>query len=221
MNFAISMPQLPHFIQDLHRQLEHPLPGAVAQYRMAPKGRKSHVKQSFNQQFHKKAAVLILLYEENGVWHFPLIQRPTYDGTHSAQVGLPGGKIEAHDTDLSDTALRETEEELGVAQNDITLLSALTPLYIPPSNFLVSPYVGFTPPPVFVPDAFEVAEILPTSLFSLMDYDNQCFGKIKLSNGLHISSPYYDLHDRMVWGATAMILSEFAHCLQTMGFAAR
>ena len=91
----------------------------------------------------KKAGVMALFYpKENNVTHLLLILRKTYKGVHSNQIAFPGGKFEPEDADLKYTALRETFEEVGVPLAAIHVIKALSPVYIPPSNFEVQPFVG-------------------------------------------------------------------------------
>ncbi len=159
----------------------------------------------------RRGAVLVLFYQTPSGWHFPLIQRPEYDGHHSGQVGLPGGKVEANDRDIIHTALRETEEEIGVPQAAVKVIGQLTDLYIPPSRFLVSPIIGYTSViPKFIPDALEVSEILETPLASLLEPSliKETEQPPGISNPL--STPYFALHSRVVWGATGMMLSELS-----------
>ncbi|MFY0675228.1 MAG: CoA pyrophosphatase [Bacteroidia bacterium] len=186
------------------------LPGPNAQYAMSSIGRKSRVHSEFGKKEHKKSAVLILLYEKNGQVYFPLTQRRSYKGVHSGQVSLPGGKQELEDYDLSHTAIRETHEEVGVNRNSIQLIGQLTDLYIPPSNHHVHPYVGcITHAPNFVNDEREVEELLETPLEILLDDSIISETKIDMGNGLKIKTPYFNMHERVIWGATAMILNEF------------
>ncbi|MGB0424803.1 MAG: NUDIX hydrolase, partial [Flavobacteriales bacterium] len=109
----------------------------------------------------REGAVLLLLYPKGENWSTVLIKRTKYEGVHSAQIALPGGKREAGDADMSDTALREAWEEVGVPLKEVSLLGNLSDVYIPPSNFLVSAYVGVVKSrPGFVAQESEVAEIL-------------------------------------------------------------
>lgn len=193
------------------------LPGADAQYLMSSMGRKSSVFNTFGTKEHKKSAVLILLYEKNGQIAFPLMQRHTYKGVHSGQVSLPGGKFEENDRDLSQTALRETEEEIGVSQNKIQLIGQLTDLYIPPSNHHVHPFVGYVKhEPKMVKDDYEVAELFETNLSLLLNESIVGQTKVEVANGLKIKTPYFDINNKVVWGATAMILSELKQVLRGM-----
>ena len=109
----------------------------------------------------KQSAVLVLLYPKEGETHFVLIERNTYEGVHSGQIGLPGGRVEPGDGSFEATALRETQEELGVNPKAVTMVRALSDVYIPPSNFLVYPFVGYMDTtPVFNPDSREVYEVV-------------------------------------------------------------
>ncbi|MGB0430751.1 MAG: NUDIX hydrolase [Bacteroidia bacterium] len=190
------------------------LPGAQAQYKMSSMGRKSRVASEFGKKEHKKSAVLILLYELNGKVHFALTQRHNYKGVHSGQVSLPGGKLEKVDVDLRQTALRETYEEIGVPQSSIEIIGALTDLYIPPSNHHVHPFVGYVKDtPKFIKDDYEVDELLHTELSLLLNNNTVAQTTIEIAKGLKIKTPFFDLHSRVVWGATAMILNEFKELL--------
>jgi 8-oxo-dGTP pyrophosphatase MutT (NUDIX family) len=161
-------------------------------------------------------AVLILLYEEGNTIKTCFIERTQYDGVHSGQIAFPGGKKEADET-LEQTALREAEEEIGVNASDVVILGRLTELYIPPSNFLVHPFVGTIDyKPDFLPQEAEVAEVVEFSVDDLADVRLRGQKKIKLSSGSVVETPYFDLHGKIVWGATAMIISEFLEVINTL-----
>ncbi|MBA3971606.1 MAG: CoA pyrophosphatase [Bacteroidetes bacterium] len=196
------------FIQRLEYQLRQALPGEAAQFSMAPVSRQ-RIKQIPSENYNpKKSAVLILLFPQGGSIRTVLIQRPEYDGVHSGQIAFPGGKFEFNDIDLMQTALRETTEEIGVAPEGIIIIGSLTELYITPSNFLVQPFIGYvTEEPQFLMDPREVQSILTTDVFKL----NSKVGEkvILQSGGYKIKTPYYDIEGFTVWGATAMIISEF------------
>src|SRR5690606_24654850 len=135
--------------------------------------------------------------------------RPDYDGVHGGQISLPGGKKEEKDKDYIATAVRETEEEIGVSAKEITVLGSLTELYVSASNIQVLPVVGFcTRPPMFIPNPYEVEEIIEVSIDDLTKEKEVKFTDISV-RGHKINSPYYHLKGKVVWGATAMILSEF------------
>lgn len=192
------------FFRNLKNELEKELPGLTAQLKMAPEIRPS---SGYGQGM--KAGVLILLYLKNNEIHLALIQRPEYEGAHSGQISLPGGKYEKSDETLIQTALRESQEEIGVDPNEIEILGSLTPLHIPVSNYLVQPVVGrYKSAPIFQADKNEVDRILEINLNDLLNPVNRsnkefAFGKIRFD------APIYKPDNLVIWGATAMILSEF------------
>jgi len=143
------MNEFNHLITRLEEHLSKPLPGLEAQKRMSPEGRRNLRNGNLPE---KKAGVLILLYPEESRICFPLMRRPEYGGVHSGQISLPGGKKEDNDRNLVETALRETEEELGISAIDVQVLGSLSELYIQPSNVDVLPVVGYVKKvPNFVP----------------------------------------------------------------------
>ena len=197
------------FIEQLKLRFQKPLPGEDAQFLMAPliRQRMQHIDPL--KYDPRKSAVLILLFPVNNNIHTLLIQRPIYDGVHSGQVAFPGGKFEETDIDLSHTALRETFEEIGVPSGNIEIIGKLTDLYIPPSNFLVSPFIGFiSKKPDFILDAYEVKKIITVDLFSLNDEEIKSEKTITHSNSYKIKTPCYNIDELTVWGATAMMISE-------------
>lgn len=138
-----------------------------------------------------------------------LILRNSYPGVHSAQVGFPGGKIESFDSSFQSAALRETEEEIGVKTPDIKVVKAMSPLYIPPSNFIVYPFMGTTHKrPAFVKDETEVQEIIEVNLADFLDRKSVIKTKVKTSYKIDVEVPAFYLKGHVVWGATAMMLSE-------------
>jgi len=193
----------------LNYRLSLPLPGIQAQLKMAHLERRLNYSQRNIPSYARMGAVLILLYEEDDNLKTCFIERTTYDGVHSGQIAFPGGKKEEGET-LVQAALREVEEEIGVKQSDVYILGQLTELYIPPSNFLVHPFVGAIPyKPAFFPEPAEVAEVVEIRIDDLSDVKYRGEKKIKLSNGTMVETPYFNLHGKTVWGATAMIISEF------------
>ena len=156
-----------------------------------------------------EAAVLLLLWPQDGSLHFVLTRRASDLRGHSGQISLPGGRRDPDDRDHTATALRETEEELGIAAGDAQLLGPLDRIYIPPSNYMVYPRVAaLTAPPCFRPRASEVAEVLRIPLASLLDPQRKR-ESLQSRNGRTLRIPWYALGGHMVWGATAMLLSEF------------
>lgn len=161
------------------------------------------------------SSVLILLYPSSENIRFVLMLRPDYDGVHSGQISLPGGKYEDSDESLIYTALREAAEEVGIDPSRVQILGQLTELYIPPSNFIVTPVVGYlTSHPVFIADPMEVAKIIEVTLSEFLDDENVQNAEMKLRNGIKMSVPAFLIGGNVIWGATAMILSEFREILQ-------
>ncbi len=203
------------FIHFLTRALQQPLPGQEAQVIMMPS---TTDKRRFSIEAKKGAkagGVMILFYRKNGEWYLPLIQRPDYDGVHAKQMSFPGGKKDFTDKDLTATALRETEEEIGISQEKVTVVGSLTELYIIASNFNVLPVVAYlSDEPLFVAEPHEVDEIIEVRLAELMDDARQKEKDMTILHGVTINAPYFDLGDKVVWGATAMILAELKTILQ-------
>lgn len=205
--------------KQLRQRLALPLPGKDAQFQMAHRERKVNLTRYRIPENVRKGAVLILLYEKDGEIHFPLIVRQEYEGVHSGQVAFPGGKFEDEDETLEQTALRESQEEIGIIKRDIQIIGRLTDLYIPPSNFLVQPVLGTLPyAPHFLPDAKEVSRVVEVSLEQLLDENRISEKQIKLSSGIEILTPYFSLKGNVVWGATAMILAELKTILYEVGY---
>jgi 8-oxo-dGTP pyrophosphatase MutT (NUDIX family) len=163
----------------------------------------------------RESAVLILLYEEQGELKFPIIQRPEYDGVHSRQMALPGGSTEIQDKNLWRTAIRETEEEIGVDADRIEQVGSLSEVYIPPSNFLVKPFLGiFHGIPRFKADPTEVDGLYPVPLDEIKTRILRRESiHIPRFNGTSKVTCFY-LAKKLVWGATAMILNEFHHVVR-------
>lgn len=207
-------------ITKLRKRLKKPLPGISAQLKMMNSVMKQKAPDTyFNApEDAKKACVMVLLFKKEGVWHTVLMQRPESPYPHSKQVSLPGGKLEAIDASLEAGALRETEEEFGIPSDDIETIGRLSKLYIPVSDFLVHPFVGFLQKaPRYGIDYNEVEEIIEVKLEDLKnpllrkEKNIQTFGGYTLKN-----TPYFDLNGKVVWGATAMMLSEFIEVLETL-----
>ena len=199
--------QFQRYIQTLQEELQLELPGEQAQLKMAP----PHRPTKGSDAESKNAGVLILLYPENSGIYTVLIKRPVYEGVHSGQISLPGGKYEYDkDQNIIDTAFRETHEEVGIHQNAIHLLGQLTPLFIPVSNIHVQPVIGYLNyKPSFIPDSREVDELYKIKINDLLAPECVTEDEIILADQQKIIAPYYKLDHIQVWGATAMILSEF------------
>ena len=165
------------------------------------------------------AAVMILMYPgspDNVAEREPnlvLTKRHSNLSKHAGQISFPGGRQDSGES-LEQTALRETFEEIGISQNQIEVLGQLNSVYIPPSDFTVTPFVGwYDRPPNFVRSEAEVAEIIETSIAHLLDPTTMVFGDVKIEDGRTMSVPYYQIDAHQVWGATALIVSELVERL--------
>ena len=195
------------------------LPGEVAQFKMAPMERLVALKKiAIEKETVRKAGVLVLFYpSETNQTMLALILRKTYKGVHSAQIGFPGGKYENEDTSLKETALRETEEEIGVLRNTVSVLKKLTEVYIPPSNFFVQPYLGITKnTPNFILQEEEVETLIEVPLIHFMDDTFKIHQNLTTSYAKNIIVPAFLLNNYLVWGATAMMLSEVREMLKEL-----
>lgn len=197
------------FSNRLRDRLQAPLPGFAAQSRMIPGHRRNNLDRYQVPKNAKQSAVLILFYPgENGI-HFPLIRRNAYEGVHSKQISFPGGRWEQSDGDLLTTALREAQEEVGVSPVAVDILGPISQLYIPPSNFLVQPYLGIAHHrPEFVRDPSEVAEIIEAPLSDFLSGKLVGESAIQQYKGGTLKVPSFTVDGHIVWGATAMMLSE-------------
>jgi 8-oxo-dGTP pyrophosphatase MutT (NUDIX family) len=205
------------FVKRLSYRLSAPLPGEEAQYRMAPAHRPRPSRDPSALAGYRQSSVLVLLYNDNGVLKTVLLKRHDYQGVHSGQVGFPGGKQEPGET-LEATALREANEEIGIEPGSVQILGQLTRLFIPVSRFIVQPFVAVAPvKPVFIPDPYEVQQVIEVDVESLIGNALIRSGMITHSDGLRIATPYYEVQGFTVWGATAMIISELSVVLQETG----
>jgi 8-oxo-dGTP pyrophosphatase MutT (NUDIX family) len=196
------------FVHRLRERLSVSLPGFTAQQRMLPESRKGdHVEAAADA---RQSGVLILLYPEGGQVHLVLIERTNDGGAHSGQIALPGGKKETFDNSIYDTALREAYEEVSLDSATVEIIGRLSPLYIRVSNFEVHPVVAIaTGRPELEGSAFEVARILEPALSEIFDAQSEAKVYSNTNPQLFWKAPVYMLpEETIVWGATAMILSE-------------
>ncbi|MEM9991809.1 MAG: CoA pyrophosphatase, partial [Bacteroidota bacterium] len=151
-------------------------------------------------------------------WYFPLIQRPSNNPNdpHKGQIALPGGRYELSDSSLQATALREAREEIGIVAQDVEVLGSLTPLYIPFSGYLVHPLVGkLSYSPEFILEVAEVARVIEVPLKELLDKGLRKQKDMPITNrGSLKSVNYFELQGNVVWGATAMMLSELVSIME-------
>lgn len=201
----------------LRERLAMPLPGESAHdiFRATPVG---DVRPAFEHRTPPRpGGVIILLYEDGGV-RFPLIKRPEYVGPHGGQVSLPGGKAEPGE-DAVETALRECEEEIGVRPDQVDVLGKLSDFFVVASNFLVTPIIASLPGrPIFKPDPYEVSRILEASVHELVADVLIKEKEILAAGRYRMKAPHFEIENEVVWGATAMMLSEFREVLREFGF---
>lgn len=163
------------------------------------------------------ASVLIALFQEDGKWHLPFILRNTYEGVHSGQVAFPGGRYDMADEDLIATALRETQEEIGVSVSHSQVVGRLHELYIPPSHTIVHPIVAvLSEPPVFNHDPREVAEVFTLPVSYLKRPDIRGVREVMLPNGNKMPFTTFRAAEKEIWGATARMLTEFLTAVQSV-----
>lgn len=194
------------------------LPGEEAHNVMVPKERIEILnKLNFKEVNPKSAAVMMLFYPKDGITHLVLIIRNSYEGVHSSQIALPGGKYEITDLNFEQTALRETHEEIGIHPKKIEVIKALTQLYIPPSNFMVYPFLGICKEEItFYPDPDEVSGIIELPLSTFLSDIFITNSKIKTSYADAIEVPVFKFNEHIVWGATAMMLNELKEVLKEL-----
>ena len=207
------------FLKSLSKIKNIPLPAEVSQFKMAPPFRKELLEHNKSQiKNAKQAGVLALFYADlNNMTTLVLILRKTYKGVHSAQVAFPGGKLEDGDNSLKDAAIRETFEEVGVPINSIEIVKTLSQVYIPPSNFFVQPYLGITKSsPIFVKQDDEVEAIIEVPLSHFLDENIVTKKIVKTSYSIEVEVPAFKLNGHIVWGATAMMLSEIKDLLKQL-----
>lgn len=197
---------LPDSIQRIQTRLQDPLPGLESQLKMTSMNRGQ---EWYIREDHRKSGVLALFYPHAGQMQMVFMQR-TQDGkVHGGQISFPGGKMEAEDADATATALREAKEELAIPAQEVQVLGQLTELYIPPSNFMVYPTVGYLPyRPEFVPAPDEVARVVEIGLAELLDPNNLQTLYHPVGPERKIKAPAFQVRGNVIWGATAMMLSE-------------
>jgi len=207
------------FITQVEERFHYPLPGFPAQIKMSSLTRIHQLMNMFKANDVIQSSVLLLLFPFKGEAGLVLTLRKEYEGVHSGQISFPGGKFEEDDDSLIFTALREAQEEIGIDTIQVQVLGQLTALYIPPSNFLVTPVVGFVPfQPEFIAEPHEVAKIIEIRISDLLEEQKIQQKKIKLRTGLSLKVPCFVIDGNVIWGATAMILSEFKEMIKNIPF---
>lgn len=199
-------------IEKINKSFEKTLPGEAAQLKMAPSIRKPT--REYNLKSAQKSSIMILLCKKKGSLQIPFILRKKGRNIHSGQVSFPGGKKEHSDKDLIETAIRETHEEIGVLVARKNVLGTMTDLYIPPSNFLVTPVIAYIKDsPKFNLSISEVEAAFYIDFFLFKNISLQKTEVISTPYG-KIKAPGYYLDPHFIWGATAMIISELVEMLK-------
>ena len=197
-------------IYEIFEAFNSPLPGYEAHIEMAPYRKK--VELNFEKNKPKIASTLLLLYPKDNDIYFCLIERTEYKGTHSKQISFPGGRNENGET-IKETALRECYEEIGVPTEEINIIGEMTQVYVPPSNYLIHPFVGYCDTkPTFIADPREVKTIIEIKMNELSKPDlvkNKKMNFGSKDQRFQADVPYLDLNDKIVWGATSVVLNEF------------
>ncbi|MGJ5641197.1 NUDIX hydrolase [Formosa sp. S-31] len=198
-----------------------PLPAEASQLKMSPPFRKElQALHQAKMEFARQAGVMALFYPDlSGQTHLVLILRKTYKGVHSAQIGFPGGKLEPDDDSLQAAAVRETNEEVGVPEHIIQVWRELTQVYIPPSNFFVTPFLGIVnETPRLSKQDEEVEAIIEVPFSEFINERNVVSKVVTTSYSVKTEVPAFSLQGHVVWGATAMMLSEVKDLLKAASY---
>ncbi len=207
MDFETYCHTLQDFLKSKH------LPGLTVHMELAPRDRIDANYRSVPEN-SRRAAVLIILYQSGRDIYIPLIRRTISGDHHSGQIALPGGAHEGNESYPVETALREAQEEIDIHPQQVKILGVLSPLFIPVSNYAVTPVVACTHElPELRPQPTEVDEILHTPLSELLQPPQE--GVFVSSRG-ELIAPYYDSRHGRIWGATAMLLNEFVYVHTTV-----
>ncbi|NGY38139.1 CoA pyrophosphatase [Flavobacterium sp. XN-5] len=207
-----------HFLEYVPLFAQAKLPAMEAHLKMAPFERMESLKNAFSENKDPRmAAVMMLFYPKNGITHLVLIVRNSYEGVHSGQIAFPGGKYETEDENFAVTALRETHEEVGIHPDKMEVIKFFTPTYIPPSNFMVHPFCGICKDEVcFIPQPSEVSSIIELPLSVFLSDKIIIETKLSTSYAKNINVPAFEIEGHIVWGATAMMLSELKDVLKSV-----
>lgn len=206
------------FLKYIPKIVNQQLPALTAHAKMAPVSRLPTLDPEYYKDNNpRRSAVMMLFYPKDEMANLVLIKRNAYEGVHSSQISFPGGKAEPEDKDLAATAVRETFEEVGVVPSDIDVIMPFSDIYIPPSNFLVSPYLGISlAEPSFIPNPDEVVEIIELPLDVFLDDSIVIETELQTSYAQRMSVPAFKVGQHIVWGATAMILSELKETIKSV-----
>ncbi|HEY9084118.1 MAG TPA: CoA pyrophosphatase [Vicingaceae bacterium] len=197
----------------ISEQFKYPLPGIKTHLEAAPY-RKADVDELTKKQA-RQSGVLILFYEKNNILHTVLIKRAINNSNHSGQIAFPGGKKEEHDANLIETALREANEEIGIVKEHVEVIGKLTDVFIPVSNFLVAPVIGFIDySPTFTLQISEVYDVVEVEIQTLIHPNTFQQQMVKLSGGAQLKVPCFVINKQIVWGATALMINELRYLIK-------
>ena len=203
-----------HFITQLEITITNYLPGEESQQKMRVNYDQS-IELPFSKNNSTASAVLILLYLEDNEIHFFLTKRSNELEHHKGQISLPGGTQEENE-ELTHTALRETQEEIGINKTSISIIGSMTPLFVPVTGFMIHPFIGYSSNKLEpTPDPSEVATIFSVNISDLLNKENRTTEQRNI-RGYDVQVPYFKLNDYQVWGATSMILSEFRDLIKSI-----
>ncbi len=203
--------KLDKVLDQVEARLQTALPGLESQEQMAPLHRPDLEKKFRFKDPPRVSSVLLLMFLKNEKLHIPAIVRADNGGVHGGQIAFPGGRIEAQDKNLKETAIRETIEEIGIDAGSARFLGNLSDLFIAVSNNKVRPYVAYTSASVleYRPDGTEVADVIEINIEDYLFGKNRMEGVVQTNRGFRIKTPYFPLQGHQLWGASAMIFSEF------------
>ena len=202
---------------ELFKLFQNGLPGEETHLEFSPIRQKSSVALK-NAQEVRDAAVAIVIYPFNDELYSLVIERQTYDGTHSGQISFPGGKVEETDQNLMQTAIRECYEEIGLQLNESDFISELTPVFIPVSGFHVRPFIFYqkNEPTNFILSEREVYQLAHISLKELTNDENVILRSLSVGSTILKDVPHFKLNEVEIWGATALMLNELKHLFKKL-----
>ncbi len=198
----------------LSKALLEDLPGETAQFRMAPLARKRLSEMPIGDESIRKAAVMIPLFRSLETDCLMLTVRSVYEGVHSGQVSFPGGKFDENEIDPIQVALREMEEEVGIKATQVKIIGKLSPLYIPVSKMHVQPVIAWVHDANWIANTHEVAQLLEVPIHHFLQPNVIKKKSMEFSPGIPVEVPYFDIQGHVVWGATAMIISELLSVIE-------
>ncbi len=212
ITFSFIMITIDQLSLKLQQQINNPLPGEKAQ-QLTQVTVSDNVEFPYSIEQAMPAAVLILLFPYNNDIHFFLTERTNEVEHHKGQISLPGGAWEEGEK-LHETAIRETEEEIGVQKQAVNYIGSLTPYFTAATGFMIHPFLSWAQekPETKIHD-MEVNSLFHVPISALIDEKTLMIEDWTIS-GYDAKVPFYNFNGRKVWGATAAILSEFKSILK-------